>query len=343
MGLREEPRSEAGVARIADVARLAGVSVGTVSKALNGLSTVHPVLREKVIAAAAELGYQPHPLAQALRTGRTRTIALTVALANGITIAPLIDGASDEAYAADYALSVAATRYRPDLEHRQLALLIRRRVAAIIAYSAVGGAEPYSAAQRAGIPVVFADSRPEGVEADLVTPDYREGVAEATRYLLAAGRRRVALMTTAKTFGSNRERAMGYRLAHAEQGVPLAEGLVVSDLFNQGDARSAVLDLLDQARPPDALIVGVGRLAVGALAGLRQRGVRVPDDIAVVGTGDNPWASLVEPALSMIQIDGEAYGRTVVRTALERVGRTPMLPPGRTILLPAPFLRRSST
>lgn len=307
---------------ITQVAEQAGVSRGTVSNVLNEKGSVHPVLREKVLSAAHQLGYHPHPFAQGLRSGRTRIIGVCVPYVTSPTLAAVVEGASDQAYTMGYAVMIclAGRDYARRLAH--LESLSRQRVAAVVVVpGANDDPEPYLQLQERGIPVIFGISRPSGICADLVATHDREGTMTAVRHLTGAGRRRVALLNASLSIEANVERMAGFRAAFQELGLPPIEGLICSGLSSKQDAYAATKALLGRAEPPDAIVAGGATITVGAVACLRDAGVKMPDEIAFVGTGDLEWARLMEPPLTMLEMDGSEIGRCAVRTAVERLGQ----------------------
>ncbi|MHB1133907.1 MAG: LacI family DNA-binding transcriptional regulator [Chloroflexota bacterium] len=331
-----------GRATITHVAQLAGVSISTASKVLSGKGRVAPLLSERVQTAAGQLGYSPDGLAQALRTGRAQILGLHVPFISHYTVSAISEGVLEAAYAAGYAVAMCAPGFDSAREHRHLEALVRQRVAATITMPAAPEAEPYLAMQARGIPVVFVQRRPPGIAADLVASDYRGGTREAVRHLLGLGRRRVALLAPFSTFGTNDDRAAGYREGYAEAGLTPPPGLALFDLRTVDDVFAATRALLTGATPPDALIASGSTLLAPALACLRRLGARVPDDVALVGAGDVEWAYLAEPALSMTEIDGREVGRLAVQLALERLAEDGARPP-RTVYVPTTLMVRSSS
>ncbi len=328
---------------ISEVARQAGVSPATVSNVFSGKGRVHPVLRERVLAVARELAYQPHPLAQALRTGRNRTIGFAVAFISNPTVPAILQSASRAAHEAGYNLLICVTEYDPALERAQLEALARQRVAVVMAFHAGDDPEPYLLAQRAGVQVLFVGHRPAGVEADLVLYGHRATMREVVAHLLAGGRRRVALLLNSPTNSNNERRMAGYADAYAEAGLQAPPGLVVTGVYTEEATVAAIDALLARSEPPDAIIAGVGLLVRWALARLRERGIAIPEQMAFVGSGDRQWGRLMEPPLSMIEIDGQGVGRRLVEIMLERLQGGDALPPVREIELPSRFVVRASS
>jgi LacI family transcriptional regulator len=316
-----------------------------------GRVPVRDATKRRVLAAARRLGYQPDGLAQALRTGRTRTLGLLVPHITNPTIAAIVNGATRAAQEAGYAVSVCAIENDLKLQETYLDLLRRERVAAVIAQPAGHDPEPYAALQRAGAALVFVDRRPVGLQSDYLTPDYRSATRDAVRHLLETGRRRIALLTGPRWIDSTRERIAGYETAHIEAGLLVDEELIVTPDRRPGTSlRSAIAALLARPRTvgrPDAVVAGSADVTLTALAGLHDTGLRVPEDVALVGTGQVDWARFAAPPLSMIVIDGGEIGRRAVALTLARIreadsGANPA--PPQTIILPATLtLRASST
>ncbi len=328
---------------ITEVAQRARVSTATVSHVLNGKGRVHPVLSERVQAVARELDYQPHILAQSLRTGRTRTLGLCVSSFISPTVAAIVEGASQAARAAGYTLLISTTERDPELEQADLAAMARQRVAAVMAISASDDPAPYRQLQLAGVPIVFQGHRPPGVAGDLILSDQHSATRAATAHLLGGGRRRIALLLTSRSMEVYRRRLAGYAEAHAAAGVSPQPDFVRAELHTETQARAAVRELLSSSEPPDALVAGGDSLVQGALEELRHQGIAIPSRLAFVGAGDLRWACLLDPPLSMIEVDGHETGRQLIRLALERLDPSLSLSPSRDVVLPSRFVARASS
>lgn len=331
-----------GRATITQVAQLAGVSISTASKALSG-GRVNPQLAERVRAVAKQLGYSPHSLAQALRTGRARILGLQVAYITHYTTAAICEGVLDQAYARGYAVAMCSTQYKPDVEHTQLDILARQHVAAVIVLPISVDAAPYLELQARGTPVVCMQRRPPGLSADLVASDYRAGTYAAVRHLLEQGRRRVAMIAPTTTYGSNEDREAGYHAAYADAGLAAPADLICFEPLTVDDAYAATRTLLSRAQRPDAFVAAGSNMVTPALACLRDFGIVVPDDVAFVGAGDVEWARLAAPPLTMIEIDGEQVGRLAVDMALARLEPEGRALPPREAYLPTTLVIRASS
>jgi LacI family transcriptional regulator len=323
---------------IKDVASLAGVSQSTVSNVFVGRVTVRPETKRRVMEAASNLGYHPNGAAQVLRTGHSRALGLIVSFVTNPTDAAVVQGASRVARAAGYVVTVALTEGNAGQEIEALDLLARQRVAAVVAYAASGEPAPYRDLQAAGCPLVFIGGRPRGLAADLVRSDSYSGTLAAARHLLAQGRRRVGLLLGVPWRDTTNTRYQAYCDALSGFGIARDESLVRRQVRTAEEGYGAANELV--AAGADAILAVVTSATVGVASALADRGVRVPQDVALVGTGDMQWARLLTPPLAMIEQSGEELGRVAATMAIERINGV-ALPP-RDVRLPTVFQARAS-
>jgi LacI family transcriptional regulator len=224
------------------------------------------------------------------------------------TIAALVNGAPHAAREAGYAVLVCAIENDRRLEATYLALLRRQRVAAVIAQPVGPDPAPYAALRRSGVAVVCVGHRPGDDVGGVVTPDHRGAVRDAVRHLFSSGRRRVALITGPRWLASAAERLAGYDGAHREAGLPVDEGLVLAPDGSRGaTSAAAVTGLVRRRSPherPDAVVAASAESTLAALSCLHGLGVAVPEEVALVGTGQIDWAPVASLPLSMLEIDG---------------------------------------
>lgn len=322
------------------VARLAGVSQATVSRVLADHPGVRPETRSKVLRALAETNYQPNAMARAMKTSQTGSIGVVVArLSNPLYPAMLqVIGAQ---------LARAGLRMVVwDSEHggeQPASVALRQGIVDGVILTTATAASPFLRdALDSRTPVVLVNRTVEGCPCDQVSSDNAGGAARIARYLLGCGRRRIALIGGLPEPSTIRGRERGFRAALAREHMPLPLQLYQRvDTFSHASGREAILRLLDLAAPPDAVFCANDVIALGAIDGTRSRGLRVPEDLWVVGYDDIEMASW------------DAYDLTTVRQPLEEMARLAtellagrMREPGKTAgtyCLPNDLVIRGST
>jgi LacI family transcriptional regulator len=331
------PPQQAAV-RITDVAAEAGVSVGTVSKALNGRADVSATTRDRVRDIAARLGFQPNQLARSLPTGRSFAVGLMTTDSYGRFSLPLMLGAEDELGNGEIAVIFCDTRDDPEREARQLRALLARQVDGII----VNGrrTEPRPALVGAGgVPVVYAFAASADPADCSVIPDDAGGAVLAAEHLVGLGRRRIAHVT-----GPRRHRAAATRaeavVRHLNDRGMSVRGRARFGAWSEAWGREAIADLLSAASDLDAVFCGSDQIARGVLDGLREHGRRVPEDVAVVGF-DN-WAAMAlgaRPPLTTVDTNIDRIGRVAAAHLLTVIDGGE---PPRMTVVPASLVLRES-
>ncbi|MBK0418521.1 LacI family DNA-binding transcriptional regulator [Leucobacter sp. CSA1] len=305
---------------ITDVAKLAGVSIKTVSRVMNGVATVDPELADRVRVAVAELGYRPNYLASKLKSGEsTQTIAMIAKnLSSEFTVAA-VSGVETVAKRHTAHLITASTA-ESDSSEEDLALaagLAQRRIDGLIVMPTGGD---YRALQReidAGIPVVFIDREPEGITGDIVAFDNAGGSRAAISALIAEGHERIALLFSTMAITTMRERRRGCGDALREAGFLLSQAPAVIGLMDRAAAARAVAHLLDAANPPTAIFCANAEIMVGAATEVMSRGA----EVAVAGFGKSGFADLLPLPLTVVEADGFELGRAAATLLYKRIQR----------------------
>ena len=316
------------MATIRDVAKRAGVSVATVSHVINGTRKVAPETAERVHRAMEELDYHPNAVARSLRTRKTQVIGVVVSDITNPFFATLVRGAEDAALEAGYSIVVCNSDETIEKENRYVQVLRRRRVDGMLLAPVGGGENPAIwKLARQGVPFVFVDRRAPGVEADAVLSDNVGGAYLATKHLIERGHERIGIVLGIPGATTTEERLAGYRRALEEAGIPLAEELVVWGGYRVEGGRRATAELLSLTPPPTAIFSTNNLMTVGTLQELFARGVRIPDQIAVVGFDDLEWAEMANPPLTAVAQRPHEIGHRAVRLLLERLSTEEFLPP----------------
>jgi DNA-binding LacI/PurR family transcriptional regulator len=313
----------AGGVTLEALARHLGLSTATVSRALMRPELVARTTRERVQAAAQELGYAPNEVARSLRQRSSRTIGLVISDILNLFHAFVAKGVEDAAAARGYTMFLCNSSEDPRKEQAQLDLLRTHQVRGIILEPA-GTAESVEALVRLGMPVVQVDriSGARGVPG--VVSDNLGGAATAARYLLDLGHRRIATVAGDPGISSGRERLEGFRAAMAAEGVPLPQRWVATGRYTFDEGYRATTDLFTQAgEAPTALFCANVEMTAGALHALRSLNLRVPDDVSVIGFDDARWALLTDPPLTVVAQDPYALGRRAAEIILDSFDAAP--------------------
>lgn len=304
---------------MAEVAKQAGVSITTVSHVLNGTRRVNAKTVERVHAAIERTGYRPHSIARALAGARTRSIGLAISGISNPYFMDVIGAIEAEASRHGYTLLLGDTHDEPDQELLMVQELTARRVDGLLLAPSAGApqnAMRYLTAQ--SVPVVLVD-RFLPTEADQVGTDNEEPTAQLVEHLAGLGHRRIGMVAGLEGLSTTVERVAGYRAGLCRSGLPADETLIVYGASQHEPARSALHHLLDAVNPPTALVAGNNSMTIGVLHALRERGLSVPGDIALVAFDDFEWSDLFEPRLTVIAQPTRAIGAKAVQLLLSRL------------------------
>jgi LacI family transcriptional regulator len=326
---------------IRDVALAAGVSVGTVSRVLNAHPAVKPDLRRKVQQAIDELGYSPNAVAQSMRIRSTFTIGCVLRDITIPQLAGFVRAAHDVLDAAGFSLLISNSEGREERERELLGRLARRQADGVMIgpYTPIEG-EFESFLRNLGIPVILVDRDPVPW-ADSVTSDHAGGTRAAVTHLLRLGHRRIALITGGQGLYPARERMRGYREAHEAMGLAPDPSLVEPGSFLARAGFSFSAARLEQDDPPTAIIAGGVNMLAGVLRAAHSRGLRIPEDVSVIGAGDSELAELHTPPVAVVTWDQAEVGRIAAGLLLDRLrGDGPAT--GRHMLVPNEFILRAS-
>ncbi|GIG25374.1 LacI family DNA-binding transcriptional regulator [Cellulomonas denverensis] len=326
-------------ARLADVARLAGVSPATASKALNNREQVRAETRERVVSAAEALGFRPHNSARHLASGRSRTIGLITHDLEGRFSIPILMGAEDVAGTGDVSVLLCDARGDSIREQHHLHTLLSRRVDGLIVVGA--RTDPRPSLGALPVPVVYAYAPSEDPQDTSVVTDDLAGGRMAVEHLLALGRSRIGIVAGDIDFLAARQRVDGAMRALTEAGLEPVGGTALYGAWTEEWGRIAAASILGRHPEVDALVCGSDLIARGALETARERGRAVPQEIAVLGH-DN-WGLISDgarPRLSSIDLNLEELGR---RAAALLFGAIDGDPRPRTTTIPSRLVPRGST
>jgi LacI family transcriptional regulator len=301
-----------------DVAALAGVSLKTVSRVINGEPAVSVDVRDRVQRAIAQLDFRPNLTASNLRRagGKTATVGLVVEdLANPYSAA-IIRAVEDTARPRGVTVVAGSVDEDPVRERALVEEFIARRVDGLIVVPAAIDHSYLVSERRSGLPIVFVDRPPRNLDADAVVAANRDGAAAGVAHLVEQGHRRIAFVGDSPAIWTAAERHSGYLDAMRPR-LTVDPGLVRRGIRGADEAAAAIAELLSGDDPPTALFAAQNVLAIGAFMALRRLGRR--SDIALVGFDDFPLADLLDPGVSVVAQDPLAMGRLAAEILFRRL------------------------
>lgn len=330
------------MARIRDVADRAGVSVATVSRVLNNNDRVRPHLRERVLKAIAGLNYEPSGIARSMRSQSVPLIGLIISDIQNPFFTALVRAVEDIALENQYRLILCNSDEDPRKEQLYTQVLITERVAGAIIVPT--GHESRETLLNLRIPFVLIDRKVSGVVADTVVLDNIAGAYEATRHLIGLGHQRIGLVGASLDVSFGYERQRGYEQALHDHGIPIEESLIVICAGNSkaSEGYRAASELLDRVPRPTALFAVNNLRTLGALSAIRERGLRIPQDISVIGFDDMPWLSLLEPPLTVVRQPTYEIGAEAARLLFRRLNAK-CEEPAQIVVMQPEFVIRGST
>lgn len=305
---------------IEDVAKVAGVSKSTVSRVVNNIPLVNEKTRKKVLKAIQETGYKPNALARGLTTRRTGTLGLIISDISNPFFAEVTRGVEDFASAYSYNVILCNTDERPEKERRAVDLLLSKQVDGIIFTSARMTETDLSSVIEGRIPFVFIGRVVEDVEADYVIVDDELGGFQATDHLIRLGHTRIGFIGGAADASAQIDRARGYRNALKMRGLAVDESLMINGMFKQEGGYAAAEKFLEMGeKRPTAVFAANDIMAIGAMDAFMSHGLRVPEDIAVVGFDDIPLARMKAVDLTTVSQPKYDLGIIAARMLLRRL------------------------
>lgn len=325
---------------IREVAKEAGVSIGTASRALNRAGRVSEKAIADVTRAARRLGYEPDVVARSMRTRSSGVVGLLVSDIANPLYARIITAIESALQTAGYALLLASTHNDGKREKAMIDLFRARRVDGLILGACETEAPKYLEQLSSELPVVALD-RDFGPSASGVHVDHHNGALQATRYILNLGHRRVALLTPGSVLRPGRERIAGFEEAFRQQNLKPVAKLIRSERSAMDFAFSEALSLLSSPQAPTAFLCLGTRILSGVLQALRHTGRSVPDSVSVISIGDTDLSQLFSPAITSLTWDLEVVGTVAAQLMLKQLDRDAVAEPERILITTQLVLRES--
>jgi LacI family transcriptional regulator len=336
-----------------DLAESLGVSVNTVSRALADKDSVGVETRKRVKAEAERLGYVPNVTARSLVLGSASTLAMVITNPSNPFYAQLISGMEQHCRKHGYSLLLMATEENVDNERRAADELLRRGVDGVLVVAVQEGADHWRRFRSAGIPLVLINRDLPELNTDLVGVDHVRGGYEAARHAVAMGASKIYFLEEDLAVSSVADRVEGYRRALADSGLLMEPDALIrvptrrldqsAMPWDPSEAYRSARRVVRATRRPMAFVVGNDYFALGVYRVADEMGLRVPDDIRVVGYGGHPFAPYVIPALTTVELPAADVAVSAVDHMLRRLRRPAAGgPPEQVLFQPRLVVRASS-
>jgi LacI family transcriptional regulator len=307
---------------IRDVARLADVSIGTASKALNANGRLRQETREKVMRVAREIGYRPNDLAQSLHRHKSMTVGIISNDSFGRFTLPIVEALEEQLADRGIAIFMCNATDDPARERQHLDQLLGKRIDGLVVTARRADMRPPIGLVPPDLPVIHVYSQADDPDALSLVPDDEGGARLAVGHLASLGRRRIAHVTGPERFEAVRLRHRGYSSALAHAGLDEIPSYYLSGAWSEAWGRDAVGQLFDgPADPPDAIFCGNDLIARGVIEALRDRGIAVPGRVAVAGFDNwNVMTEAARPPLTSVDMNLETLGREAGRLLIDMIG-----------------------
>jgi LacI family transcriptional regulator len=326
---------------IQDVAKLAGVAPITVSRVMNNSGYASEETRARVEAAIIELGYIPNTLARGLRSKRTHTLALVVTDITNPFFTLIARGVEDRASHSGYTVIYCNTDESEVKEEKYINILLQKQVDGVLLVPARSNSKSVNFLFSNEIPVVLIDRSIPDTQTDLVRSDSQEGAYNLTRHLIELGHKKIVTMTGPREVSTSSDRVSGYQRAMVEAGLEDFEG-VYYDTYTLTSGYELTQQALALNPRPTAIFGTNNFISIGVLKALRDAGLRVPEDMSVVGFDDLPASMVVDPILTVAAQPAYEMGSQAAELLLKRISAE--LPEiNQEVILPTEMIIRRSS
>lgn len=299
------------------VAELAGVSTATVSRVINGSEGVSDELKEKVKKIIQQTGYRPNRAARLLRAGKVRKVGVLFADIRNPFFTSVLAGIEGALQRADYVLILGNTNDDAKVEQMHLQAFMEEGVSGIIFASQALTVSQYQSFLEFGIPMLLIDRVPEGLKVDSVSIDNFESARRATHHLLTLGHKNIAYIGGPERISTARLRREGFQKACGEGGID-SQSIFLGN-FRQDGGYQAMEQCLTASKKSTAVLVGNNLMTLGALEAIHKHNLSIPNEIALVGFDDMPWATSLQPPLTVIAQPTYELGSIAARLLLDRI------------------------
>jgi len=330
---------------IHDIAKKLNIAASTVSRALKDNPLISEATRKKIKQTAEEMGYRPNVLAANFRTKRTNTIGVIVPLINRHFFSSVISGIEDVAYQQGFAVSISQSNDNFEKENKIAHSLFANRVDGLILSIGMETqtTDHLRLFSERNLPLVFFDRVVDDIPAHKIVVDDYGGALKATQHLIDQGAKRVAHIGGPLNLKIYKNRQDGYFQALKNANMPIDNSLILHNSLTRKDGNNATQKLMQSANKPDAIFCANDTTALSSIIYLKENGIRVPEDIAIVGWSNEPFSEVVTPSISTIKQPGFEMGQIAAELILRQIMGKKEQTAFETITMPTELIIRNSS
>jgi LacI family transcriptional regulator len=330
---------------IHDIAKKLNLSASTVSRALNDNPVISEPTRNLIKRIAVEMGYRPNTLAANLRTKRTNTIGVIVPLINRHFFSSVISGVEEIAYNSGFAVTISQSNDKYEKESKIVQALFANRVDGIILSIAMetNSVDHLKLFSERNIPIVFFDRIVDEIEAHKIVVDDYGGAYRATKHLISQGAKNIAHIGGPLHLKIYEYRQKGYCDALKEEGLTINNSLIVNNSLSREEGTLSIQKLLQNDIKPDAIFCANDTTALSVIIHLKEKRIKVPDDIAIVGFSNEPFSEVVTPSISTVKQPGFMIGQKAAQLIIQQILHNNENFDYKTIVMPTELVIRESS
>ncbi len=330
---------------VKDIAKELKISASTVSRALSDHPDISTATKRNVLNTAEKLNYFPDSIAQSLKTKNRKTIGVIVPEIKHLFFSNVISGIEDVAYNSGYTIIVCQSNEDVNREIINTRALLSQRVSGIIVSisQTTSSYDHFFVAKKRKVPIVFFDRVPDDFEANKVIINDKESAYNAVKFLIQKNYKRIAHFGGANELRISKDRCLGYKEALVDNGIEVNESLIIHGGLHEEDGYKAMEMLLKNGSVPDAIFAVNDPVAIGAFTKIKEAGLEIPKDIALIGFSNNPITSLVDPKITTIDQHPEDMGKLTAETLIAEIEKEKTIDITETKVIKSSFVEREST
>ena len=330
---------------IHDIAKKLNIAASTVSRALNNNPLISEATRKRIKKTADEMGYRPNILAANFRTKKTNTIGVIVPLINRHFFSSVISGIEDVAYEHGFAVTISQSNDNFEKEDKIAHTLFANRVDGLILSIGMETKtfEHLKLFSDRNIPLVLFDRVVDEIEAHKIVVDDFGGGYHATKHLIERGAKRIAHIGGPLNLKIYKNRQAGFYKALKESGLEIDESLIINNSLTRADGIKAIQKLIQNNKLPDAIFCANDTTALSCIIYLQGKGIKVPDEIAIIGFSNEPFSEVVTPSISTIKQPGFLMGQKAAELIINQINNKSAKPNFETITMPTELIIRKSS